>query len=312
MHPKSPLFATVLAVGLLLSVAGGTSDARAADKLLLGACRQVTTDGGYHPRFSPDGMRIAYTGGVWPDLHLAVIDAEGGEPTVVPTGRTGDHYLSWRPDGSALTFDAESGSAGVDLYSVELATGVVTRLTTMAGGAFGPHWRADGQRICFASGRTGLGDIYSVDSGGGDLQRHTSAAGTEYYPQWSPDGARIAFARDTGGNVDLWIREISSGAETRWTTDAATDHRPAWSPDGQWLAWTSDRSGADQVYARPVAGGDLVRLTEGHDEASMPHWRGDGAALCYVSGGQIWVVEMTSLLPAEPLTSGGLKAMFRD
>ena len=134
----------------------------------------------------------------------------------------------------------------------------------------------------------------------------------EYYPQWSPDGAQIAFAREQDGNTDVWILEVATGVERRFTADAALDHRPAWSPDGDWIAWTSDRSGSDQIYARPVAGGDIVCLSESHADASMPDWAPDGRALCYVSGGHIWVVEITSLLSAAGTPFDRLKAMYRD
>ncbi|MCP4574090.1 MAG: hypothetical protein GY838_17150 [bacterium] len=278
----------------------------ATAELILGSRHQVATDG-YHPRWSPDASQIAHVAGDWPDIDIYLVPAAGGERSRVPMNMGGDLSLTWRPDGEYLTFDAYNpGNGRLDIYTVRLVNGAVTRQTHM--GAFGPSWSSDGSRLAFGSNS----DIYSIDASGADLRRHTITPGLEYYPCWSPDGTRLAYAAERSSNTDIYIVDLATDIETRFTTDPAQDARVVWSPDGQWLAWDSQRTGVRQVYARPVAGGEDVCLTCDHPEGSMADWAPDGSAVAYVAEGGIWVLELEGIVANKPASLGSLKAMFRD
>jgi Tol biopolymer transport system component len=309
-QPHTPGFRAAVAMTCGLALLFSSACGIGATELQIGERHQVTSAlGGYHPRWSPDSQQIAYVGGNWPDIAVYLIPAAGGDHTPVPLDRSGDLALSWHPNGDELAFDGYVTDGGrLDIYNVTISTGVVSRRTTVGG--FGPHWRADGQRIAFGSYRNGNGDIYSVAADGSGLQRHTTSAAMDYYPQWSPDGSRLAYASENSGNTDVWITDVATSQATRFTTDPAQDDRVVWSPDGQWLAWDSLRGGVRHIYARSVAGGEPICLTADHEEAGMADWAPDGSAICYVSGGHVWVAEIGIVTPNERTSFGSLRAMY--
>lgn len=283
-----------------------------ASALTLGDRRQLTTDGGYHPRWSPDGQSIAFVAGDWPDIGLFIMPADGGEPQAVPLGLSGDLSLSWHPDGRRLAFDAyRSDNGRLGIHQVNLDDGSVSLLVDTPSVASGPAWRPDGQRIAFTASHTGNGDIYTADAAGGDLQRLTITPGVDWYAGWSPGGGFLAYATNTAGNDDVWIHDLTTGEVTRFTDHPALDGRPVWSPDGLWISFTSMRSGARQVYAQAVAGGGPILLSAGHGDASMSEWAPDGSAICYVADGQLWVLEIGGITPVAPVSLSELKAGFR-
>lgn len=67
------------------------------------------------PVYSPDGLWIAYQGGIAGDSDVYVIPAEGGEPVNVSNMAGHDYAISWRADSQSLTFTHE-GEEGLTLY----------------------------------------------------------------------------------------------------------------------------------------------------------------------------------------------------
>jgi Tol biopolymer transport system component len=81
-----------------------------------GSSDELLAEGGYLPRWSPDGAWVAYTmeqGG-----QVAIVPAEGGDP--VPVGASASYRITWAPDGSALVLQHPSGIAIVDVPSGEV------------------------------------------------------------------------------------------------------------------------------------------------------------------------------------------------
>jgi len=92
-----------------------------------------------HPAWSPSGDRVAFD--TYFDGHsdIAVLDVASGEITRV-TDRAGNELIpAWAPDGGSLAFGGEpAGSGNWDLWSVDLGTLEVTRLTDHPAGDGGP------------------------------------------------------------------------------------------------------------------------------------------------------------------------------
>lgn len=88
--------------------------------------------------------------------HLFVVSADGGAARQLTFGRYDDRGpLSWTGDGRAVLFsairgtDAERQVLDTDVYSVDAATGALTRLTTRNGPDANPRVAPDGQHVAW-------------------------------------------------------------------------------------------------------------------------------------------------------------------
>lgn len=93
------------------------------------------------------------------------------------------HGPTWSPDGSHLAFSSNA-EGDFDLWSVEVASGEASRLTSEDGGALNPVWSPDGSEIVFVSRAEG-GDttLRAVDPSGGQSYE-VAAAGTLRSPRF--------------------------------------------------------------------------------------------------------------------------------
>lgn len=94
--------------------------------------RRLTERGAYvgHPAWSPDGERIAFDTEIDGDSDIAVLELATGEVTRL-TERAGNELVpAWSPGGGTIAFAGEpAGSGNWDIWSVDVESGDITRLT---------------------------------------------------------------------------------------------------------------------------------------------------------------------------------------
>jgi YD repeat-containing protein len=146
--------------------------------------------------------------------------------------------------------------------------GAMTSLISSTLGDNGPDYSPDGQKVVFASNRSGGFGIWVCDRDGANpvqlIERGPYLTGT---PRWSPDGRSIAFdsrSNDTGGegNADIYVVSAEGGQPRRLTSEPSEDVAPSWSRDGKWIYFGSTRSGNMQIWKVPVEGGQATQVTK--------------------------------------------------
>jgi Tol biopolymer transport system component len=185
-----------------------------------GAETILTPSGGNQawPAFSPDGTRIAFV----QSFHLWIMKANGGDAHAVPV--TGDPYEggpAWSPNATKLAYI--NGTDG-QLYTVPVAGGTPTRITSGITEMADIRWSPDGTKIVFdAKDTTGTGyrQIFRVNLTTKAVTRLTSGT----CDRWNRTGRRMA-------PISPSARPASTGPETSASSPPA-GARPARSPSSR-------------------------------------------------------------------------------
>ena len=313
------LFAAVSPDGETLAFGRGTRVQRGIYLMPMkgGEARALPSQGGaaYGLAWTPDSREIVYS---WsPNLGAARslfrIAVDGGEPSALAALEgAGDPAISLR--GNRLAYERVSFDANIWRYSLPGAkTGPPQPVKTIASTSLDsePRVSPDGNRIAFASTRSGTREIWTCDRDGSNLLRLTSYGKACGSPRWSPDGRSIAFDSDLKGNWDVFVVSADGGTPRALTQDAREDSRPSWSRDGRWVYYGSNRSGDYQIWKVPAEGGEPVQVTKsgGYNPVESP----DGRFLFFGKGeGKpgLWKIsveggEETAVLPDLSAAGGG-------
>jgi dipeptidyl aminopeptidase/acylaminoacyl peptidase len=215
------------------------------------------------PAWSLDGKKIAYS----------LLEMDSLERDSV---RSCDIYVT-NTDGSGETrwLTTQPEYVSIDPRSFATREGCDTS----------PAWSPDGEKIAFASGRTGNGDIYVVNTSGGEgggnrVQRLTDSPAVDDQPSWSPDGTEIAFTRtvnpNKSRNTDIYKVDADGSGETSLAHHRDPEHSPTWSPDGEQIAYVIDSYTGDR-YSSAIH----MMKSDGTDPTIVRKLPGKGAGNLY-------------------------------
>ena len=127
-------------------------------------------------------------------------------------------HPEFSPDGKKIIMSfAKDGNS--DIYTMDLETRVVERITNHSSIDTSPSFSPDGNFIVFNSDRSGLQQIYVMRSDGSDVKRITFGNGIYGTPVWSPRGDLIAFTKIRKGKILYW------GNENRWDRRKIIDRK---------------------------------------------------------------------------------------
>jgi Tol biopolymer transport system component len=227
--------------------------------------------------FRASARTLAYVSGVGgvARSQLAWVDRSGN--TLATLGAPGQHgQLALAPDGSRVAVDVFDGNR--DLWVMDVARGVLTRVTSTSENEVDPVWSPDGKSLAWC--------VYSATGGvrlslrrkalvEGSAEDVVGAVGA--CPEsWLTDGALLG----TTVSGSSWSRTADGRGTLPGLPEGRTDEFQV-SPDGRWLAFVSWESGRAEVYLQPFArDGERVRVSA--EGGGAPKWRGDGRELFFV------------------------------
>lgn len=201
-----------------------------------------------------------------------------------PLGPQGE-YLNptLSPDGTRVAVD-RTVSGNRDVWLIETARGIASRLTFDPGPDFEPVWSPDGGRLMFASIRQGAAGLYQKVTSGGDdeLLFKPTSAGALF--DVSGDGQFLVY--QLSSPVDLWVLPLGGDRKPFpfLETQVFQETHAQVSPDGRWLTYVSNESGSDEIYVdRFPTRGAKQQVSAGG--GVQPRWRRDGKELYYLAPG---------------------------
>jgi serine/threonine-protein kinase len=224
---------------------------------------------------------------------LVWVDRQGGEE-VLPMPPQLYDVPKVSADGRRIAVGV-GGTAGLDIWVYDAATGAGLRLTRDEEVNRVPVWTPDGQRILFSStrdaprpesftGPTWYGNIYSVSADGSDeAERVTTTDENQGLTGVSPDGQTLVYSHVYTNNDHWEVMSMPSGGSTDATPLVAGPFRQGGgtiSPDGRWLAYKSDETGQFEIYIEPFPGLE-AKIPVSIGGGTQPAWSHDSSELFY-------------------------------
>ena len=211
-----------------------------------------------HPRFSPDGQRVALDISDGKQRDIWVYEIARDTLTQLTFDPGNDTVPVWTPDGKRIAFGSDRGGKPFtrSLYWVNSdGTGEVMRLTESPDDQRPLSWHPSGKFLAFA---TASGDVLILPMEGdaarglrpGTPATFLATPSAEYAPMFSPDGRFIAYmGNESGGTAyDLYVRPFPGpGGPWRISTDGGI--WPRWSRTAPELLYMS----GDKVMVAPYA-----------------------------------------------------------
>jgi TolB protein len=200
---------------------------------------------------SPDGKELVVSDQSQDAKHQSqvyILPIGGGTPRLI-TKNSPSYWHGWSPDGKTLAFVGQRNGE-FDIYTMSMAGGEETRLTTAKGLDDGPEYTPDGNYIYFNSERTGHMQIWKMKADGSEQTQVTNGPQNDWFPHFSPDGEKmvlLTYEPNVAGhpeNKDVMLRMMTMKDGKfevlgKLLGGQGTINVPSWSPDGKRLAFVS-------------------------------------------------------------------------
>jgi serine/threonine-protein kinase len=232
--PRSGLaYFTVSATGSLAYVPGTFSES----VLMLvdgeGKAARIVSEGAagfVHPRFSPDGRRIAADAFVAGKRDIWVYEIERGTRTRLTVEGT-NRLPVWTRDGNHITYGSTS-TGSWELLSAP-ADGSGEARSLLKGNHNPISWSPDDRALALAMLSTEGGRDIWVLPAGGDPEVFLATAFDERSPTFSPDGRWLVYVSDESGRDEVYVRPYpGTGVRGKWPVSSEGGREPVWSASG--------------------------------------------------------------------------------
>jgi eukaryotic-like serine/threonine-protein kinase len=268
---------------------------------------------------SDNGLMVMGSGGA-PDWQLIWVDRTGKRIGTVADKLSNLQFARLSPQGDRIALQIDVGAN--DIWVLDVARGVRTRLTFGPVSNNYPVWSPDGKWIAYSSERNGRHHVYrKASDGSGAEELLLDDDQFVFVNDWSHDGKYLFYSRGPffGSGEELWAMPLDGDRKPFLVVPHGANSFAAGgrlSPDGRWLAYSSNESGQTEVYVVPFRGGQ-GKWQVSQSGGSGPLWSADGKGLYYANLGytvfEVPVKELNDSLQfgtAEQLVSNTSSQLF--
>ena len=234
---------TGLSLGTPLVYVQGTNQSRLAMVDGRGLARPLLDEPRVfgHPRFSPDGQRIALDI-IGQSTNIWTYEVATKTLTPLTSGGSNDRP-EWSPDGHRLLFRSDRGKGSSSLWwQPSDGSGTAEPLFETEGGPHEGVLTPDGRTLVYRTAATGpRRDIWAVSLGGDRKPRPIlTSEFDESVPRLSPDGRWLAYASNESGALEVYVRPFP-GPGGRWKISSGGGSEPVWARSGDRIYYRNGR-----------------------------------------------------------------------
>ncbi len=224
------------------------------------------------PAWSPDGEWLAYVSFEGRVSAIYVQRVRTGERRRVSARLGINGAPAFSPDGRRLALTLSGSGGNLDIYTLDLATQALTRITDDPAIDTEPEWSRDGTALFFTSDRAGGPQVYWVQLGSGERPRRVSfGSGYNARPRVSPDGRRLAMVTLDRGAYRIALQDLDSGAVTVLSR-GGFDESPSFAPNGAVLMYAGRERGQGVLATVSSDGLTTRRLKADSGDVRDPAW----------------------------------------
>ncbi|MEO5762299.1 MAG: protein kinase [Vicinamibacteria bacterium] len=196
-----------------------------------------------HPRFSPDGTRLAFAigGGSGGDDDIYTLDLRSQHVQRLTFGQ-GYAFPLWSLDGRQIILTVgRAGEPGIQMRAAN-GSGKPVMIVSNTEQRIPDAWLPDGKRLAVTTTEKSI-DIQLMDTGAQGALTPLIASPTagESAASFSPDGRYIAYTTTETGTEEVMVESFPLG-QGRWQVSTAGGSAPVWSHDGRKLYFVIGQS----------------------------------------------------------------------
>ena len=222
------------------------------------------------------------------NLQLPAAGPSPAAPRWLTRGNSIDRQPVFFPDGATLLLSSNRNGS-LDLWSLTMATGSLTRVTDERPDDRDPFLTADGRHLLWSSTRSGHHEIWAGEPDGSNPRQVSNDGVDAGNPSAPGDLSWIVYASFQREKAGVWKVRPDGSEEKRLVSGFVVG--PQASPDGKWVLYT-----VPAVIARATV--HVVRLEDGapapfdldvplavpapHYVAGRASWTPDGKAIAFV------------------------------
>ena len=216
-----------------------------------------------------------------------------GSSTAGMPARPGPLIPAEKPEQGLILFQSRI-EGHWQIFSLDLYSGVRTRLSRSEADDTYPSSSPDGAWIVFESTRGGCQSVWRMSADGTGLERLSEKGRECGAPCWNNDSSSILFNSPRSGREQLFVLDLNTRSERQLTDSFWRSILPAVSPDGAAIAFTRNKLGWDVYRMNPDGSGVKALTSEGGN--CRPDWSPDGKQIAYVSDaadgkGDVWIMD---------------------